>query len=84
MVSDSQYDPIWSKLKQNGTVSITAHRAFHPRILKAVKKRKWLDLGYKYEISPRYAVLSHTSRYAILTFYLELRTDLSTITVNQL
>lgn len=83
-MDSSQYSPIWDALKRDGTVSITAHRALHPRILKAVKKRKWLDLGYKMEIEPRYAILSHSRSFAILTFYLELRTDLSSITVEQL
>jgi len=71
------YQPIWNKLKalpakQAATqgVSITAPRVLHRRILKAVVKEKWLDLGFKVEIEPNYAILYHTRSGGILTFYL--------------
>jgi hypothetical protein len=51
-------------------VSITAPRALHRRIIKAVKKEKWMDIAYKLEIEPRVAVLSHSQRNSILTFNL--------------
>lgn len=73
MDSTSQYAPIWEKLKKDKQVSITANRALHSRILKAVTKLKWLDLGYKIEIDPDHAILSHSRNYAILTFVLEVR-----------
>jgi hypothetical protein len=70
----SEYDPLWNALKASNEkpkrVSITANRLLHSRIVKAVKKRKWLDLGYKLEIHPRIATLSHTRSGSILTFYL--------------
>lgn len=66
-----QYNPIWKTLKANNRVSITAPRPLHKRIIKAVKKEKWLDVGYKLTIEPRKATLSHTRCGSILTFYLE-------------
>lgn len=78
------YEAIWNKLKsmppdQASTkgVSVTANRLLHPRIIKAVTKEKWLDLGYKIEIEPRKAILTHARKHAVLTFYL-------TITVNSI
>jgi hypothetical protein len=71
-MADSEYNPIWNQLKRDKKVSITANRALHPRILKAVKKRKWLDIGYKLSIEPRTALLSHARNGSILTFFLTL------------
>jgi hypothetical protein len=72
-----QYEPIWVKLKSlsqseasSKGVSITAPRALHRRIIKAVKKEKWMDIAYKLEIEPRVAVLSHSQKNSILTFQL--------------
>jgi hypothetical protein len=74
-----QYQPIWNKLKalpakQAATqgVSITAPRALHKRILKAVVKEKWLDLGYKMEIEPKHAIMHHSRSGSILTFTMRL------------
>lgn len=72
-----QYEQIWLKLKALSKedasikgVSLTAPRALHRRIIKAVKKEKWLDVGYKLKIEPREATLIHTKNNSILTFYL--------------
>jgi hypothetical protein len=65
-----KYEPIWHKLKQTGQVSITANRLLHPRIIKAVIKEKWGDIGYKVSIEPARAKLSYISTHAILKFYL--------------
>lgn len=72
-----QYEPIWKKLKSmpleeasKKGVSVTANRVLHPRILKAVVKEKWLDLGYKIQMEPRKMVLEHTRKNAVITFYL--------------
>jgi hypothetical protein len=75
-MSSSDYDPIWNALKDAPTVkgvkqkSVAANRLLHPRIFKAVKKRKWLDVGYKLQIEPRVATLSHSRDGSKLTFYL--------------
>jgi hypothetical protein len=65
-----KYEPIWNKLKTDGTVSITANRLLHPRIIKAVIKEKYGDVGYKVKIEPAIATLTYTRSHAILTFYL--------------
>jgi hypothetical protein len=74
-----QYEPIWQKLKSmpleeaaKKGVSITANRAVHKRIIKAVVKEKWLDFGYKISIEPRRAILLHSRSNSILTFRLTL------------
>jgi hypothetical protein len=74
-----QYEPIWRKLKalpakQAATqgVSVTAPRALHKRILKAVVKEKWLDIGYKMEIEPKHAIMYHSRSGSILTFTMRL------------
>lgn len=74
-----QYQPIWDKLKRLPShearaigVSVTANRRLHGRIIKAVTKEKWLDLAYKLEKDPVKTILSHSSKGAILTFYLDI------------
>ncbi len=74
------YQPIWDKLKslplkeaKEKGVSITAPAALHRRIIKAVKKEKWMDMGYKIllkENDDREATLFFTRNGSILTFYL--------------
>jgi len=72
-----QYQPIWIKLKsmslrdaQVKGVSVTANSLLHPRILKAVVKEKWLDLGYKIQTDPRKTILTHEIKHSIITFRL--------------
>ena len=73
-MSSSEYTPIWNALKASDKVpkqvSITANRLLHPRIIKAVTKRKWLDLGYKLQIEPRHSILTHTCNGSTITFFL--------------
>lgn len=68
----SSYEPIWLELKKNRVCRVTAHRALHPRIKKAVCKRKDLDAGYKFEVSEhgRVARLSMKSKHSIIEFRL--------------
>lgn len=73
----SIYDPVWERLKAlpkkeaaSRGVSINAPRHLHARILKAVVKRKWLDVGFKLAVSPAHATLTHASKGVILTFFL--------------
>lgn len=72
---ESYYTPIWEELKRTGRVSITANRLLHPRIIKAVIKRKWLDIGFKLEKEPYIYVLSHARKHSVITFFLEKRKD---------
>ncbi len=74
-----QYEYIWHRLKtmplseaSSKGVSVTANRALHARIIKAVTKEKWKDLAYKASLAPLAAILTHTRNHAILTFYLRL------------
>jgi len=73
------YETIWTQLKslpkpqaKSIGISITARRHLHPRIVKAVKKEKWMDMGFKLLLSEscQCSVISHTSKYSVLTFYL--------------
>lgn len=74
------YQPIWENLKalsiqdaKEKGVKITAPAALHKRIIKAVKKEKWMDIGYKMmlkEIDDREATLLYTRSGSILTFKL--------------
>lgn len=79
-----QYEPVWNELKAKKIARITAHRALHPRIIKAVIKEKWMDVGYKIEIEPYYATLSYEIEHAIVTFKLTVRCDLASVTENML
>jgi hypothetical protein len=67
-----QYQGIWIRLKQKGTISLSADRRLHPRIIKAVTKEKYNDVVYKYELgeNAQAAKLSHRSEGAKLTFTL--------------
>jgi hypothetical protein len=69
------YQPIWHKLKTEKVVSITANRRFHPRIVKAVIKEKWMDFGYKLEQADegKVSTLAYESTGAILKFTLEVK-----------
>jgi len=64
------YQPIWEQLKKTGQVSVTANRLLHPRILKAVVKEKWLDVGHRMDILPYHSILTHSAKGAVLTFTL--------------
>lgn len=84
----SQYDAIWNTLKVSDKVpkqvSITANRLLHPRIVKAVTKRKWLDLGYKIQIEPKTAIMTHKSSGSILTFFLTYHLNHTPLTVKDI
>jgi hypothetical protein len=76
-----QYEPIWEQLKKllkahpndrAKGVSIIANRAHHPRIVKAVIKEKWSDVGFKAVNHPRIARLSYAQNQSKITFFLEL------------
>ena len=43
----NKYLVIWKALIRNGVCELAAHKAFHPRIIKAVINVKYRDLGYK-------------------------------------
>ena len=65
-----KYEPIWIKLKKEGSASIAAHPLLHARIIKAVTKEKWKDDGYKLEILPYFTILTNERRGSMITFTL--------------
>ena len=72
-----QYEPIWLKLKsmppreaETIGVSIIANRLLHARIIKAVIKEKWMDIGFKIELDDRRARLDYVKKNSEITFYL--------------
>lgn len=57
---------------------MSAHRRLHARIIKAVKKEKWLDTVYKIDIAPAIGALTYTrtaDNPDSLTFHLKLVTS---------
>lgn len=70
----SQYSSIWSRLKDQKTVTLAVHPKLHPRLIKAVTTRKYKDTGYRLELAesspPRRAILSHISEQSKLRFIL--------------
>lgn len=67
-----QYAPIWKKLKETGECRISAPKALHARIIRAVIKEKNLDVGYKYQLqeeSKRARIVKHAEN-AIIYFTL--------------
>ncbi len=71
----SRYSPIWETLKVNGECRITATPALHPRIIKAVIKRKNVDIAYKHtllsESIPKKAKLQYHIQGSLITFTLD-------------
>ena len=72
-----QYETIWEKLKslpadeaEKVGISVAAARPLHGRIIKAVTKEKWKDLGYKILLDDKRAILWNRRQNAIITFYL--------------
>lgn len=49
-----QYEPIWNALKSGRICAITANPALHPRIVKAVVKEKYQDVGWKMQMADDY------------------------------
>ena len=69
-----QYEPVWLEIKLNGYCSISAHRVYHRRIIKAITKEKDKDLGYKLECTERYppvqAILKSSRSGSVIKFSL--------------
>lgn len=42
-----RYQAIWNQLKKHKVAKVVAPANLHARIIKAVKKEKWLDTGFK-------------------------------------
>lgn len=70
-----QYQPIWEQIKLNLSCDISAHRAHHLRIIKAVVKEKDMDIAYKMERLDSYskAILTSKKEGAVIKFTLTIR-----------
>jgi hypothetical protein len=44
---ERKYAQVWEQIKQKGICAISAHKAYHRRIKKALRKEKDQDLLYK-------------------------------------
>lgn len=68
----SRYQPIWNLLKEKHVAELVAPAALHRRIIKAVIKRKDVDLTYKFLCAEQHrkAKLSYTVEGNKITFRL--------------
>lgn len=73
------YEPIWELLKKNKKVSISAPRALHKKLVKAVIKEKDIDVGYKIELddNEQRARITHQCVGNVIHFQLHLTVGLS-------
>lgn len=78
-----KYQPIWKQIKLTNTASIAADKSAHARIIKAVRKEKNKDIGWKLllgEKGVKYE-LHNKIEGKIITFYL---VDISPINLSDL
>lgn len=82
-VSDwRQYQAIWEALKAKGECSVAAHTALHPRIIKAVIKEKYNDLGWKILMEDRqipWNKISYSRENSLIRFRLRKGIGLGTL-----
>ena len=71
-MADRKYSPVWNILKVNGVVKITAPKPFHRRIIRAVIKEKYMDMGYHLLMSEakRKQTLAYNIKQTVITFTL--------------
>lgn len=74
---DSQYLPIWNKLKADRKVSVALPPPLHRRLIKAVIKRKDRDLAHKFLLSEEgkrqylsYTIVDSVIHFKLSTYYL--------------
>jgi len=48
-----KYQPIWENIKTNGHTTIVAPPIVHARIIQAVRKEKWRDMGWKFLLAEK-------------------------------
>lgn len=48
-----RYDPIWNRLKKDGSVTLAVPVPLQPRVIKAVIRTKDEDVIYKFELSEK-------------------------------
>jgi hypothetical protein len=71
-IISSKYQPIWDALKRDAVCKITAPPALHPRIIKAISKRKYEDLAFHFEMSEagKRATIEYKKSGSVITFKL--------------
>lgn len=47
----SKYTQVWNKIKSTGKCELVADPKLHKRIIKAVSRKKELDLKYKFQLA---------------------------------
>lgn len=45
-----QYEPAWEALKKNGSVRLAVPKGLHRRVVKAILKEKYRDIGYRLQM----------------------------------
>lgn len=77
--NERTYQPIWEELKRSNTCKISANKSLHKRIVKAVIKEKYNDVNFKLYLADKgqKAVLTHTKKYSIIEFFLNVTIGLS-------
>ena len=80
-----KYQPVWEQIKINKICELSAHRLHHPRIIKAVKKEKDMDILYKLEnlelSIPLIAIMRSSRKGSIIKFTLTLSPLISIDTI---
>lgn len=78
-----KYQPIWEQVKLHSTASLAANPAMHARIIKAVRKEKYMDVGWKLLLSEQCKKyeLKEKVEGKLITFYL---VDISPVHITDL
>lgn len=87
MAASSKYEVIWQKLKADKHCAIAAPIPLHARIIKAVIKRKDVDVGYKLQLldKRKKVRLSHICESSRVRFFLtEYDSSLKNIDIGEL
>lgn len=69
-----EYEPLWIKIKNTkigNSVKIVAMKTLHKRIMKAVAKEKYMDLGFKIMRDKRTYILHAVSEGNNIVFRME-------------
>jgi hypothetical protein len=82
-----QYYPIWRELKDKGIARLAVPKGVHRRVIKAVLKEKYMDVGFRLQMLEqkiRLRIEYECSGNVIVMRLLKLPTFLSSITAEDL
>ena len=72
LTAQRKYTPVWEQIKTLGWCEVSAHRAHHKRIRKALRKEKDMDLLYKYQClsmtPPMFAIVTGKVTGSVIRF----------------